>query len=327
MKGASRARSLMRKLLPPPLPEMAGAAGRTIIMYHGIAKSNFTKFNYRFIGTADFEKQLLFFKKHFNLVSVPDYFAGAGAKDKITAAITFDDGYANNHRYALPLLKKHAIPATIYVSTAIAAGLDILLPDLIDIFSALNSDVVNACGMIFKKNAQGYYFETKTGSLLREMEREWNIEQKKELRSVLFKKADFRNKKELQDYWQLLNSSEIKEISDSGLVSIGAHGISHHAMTFVAEKDIEKEIAYPKAYLEEIIGKSISGIAYPYGMYDRKHVDLAAKAGYTEQLAVDLQSPEDKNDKRLACRIGLYPNMHCNEQIASVVEHAKKNQG
>jgi len=41
----------------------------------------------------------------------------AGTLPKNAVAITFDDGFYNNHALGLPLLKKFGIPFTIYTSS------------------------------------------------------------------------------------------------------------------------------------------------------------------------------------------------------------------
>lgn len=89
-----------------------------ILMYHSVcpeaAKEN--KLN---ITTRAFEKQMRFLKKHrYNVITVEELAGLLLAKKKIppkTVAITFDDGYRDNYLYALPILKKYGLRATVFI--------------------------------------------------------------------------------------------------------------------------------------------------------------------------------------------------------------------
>jgi peptidoglycan/xylan/chitin deacetylase (PgdA/CDA1 family) len=71
------------------------------------------------MSTRAFEAQIDWLRARFDLVSMAEAQAriAAGRNRRPTACITFDDGYADNMRFAVPLLLKHKIPFTYFVAT------------------------------------------------------------------------------------------------------------------------------------------------------------------------------------------------------------------
>ena len=61
-----------------------------------------------------------FFRKYFRVVSLSEQIAGCRAGTDLggTLSITFDDGYRDNFEVAAPILKKHGLPATFFVTTS-----------------------------------------------------------------------------------------------------------------------------------------------------------------------------------------------------------------
>ncbi|WP_028114499.1 polysaccharide deacetylase family protein [Ferrimonas kyonanensis] len=72
------------------------------------------------VGIEQFEHQMAMVARHCTPVSLPSLMAGNIPKDaaKPLVAISFDDGYLDNHDNAVPVLERHGIPATFFVSTA-----------------------------------------------------------------------------------------------------------------------------------------------------------------------------------------------------------------
>lgn len=71
---------------------------------------------------AGFERQLIELKRRgyrFQPLSeIVDGIHKRGSEEQRSAAVTFDDGWVDNYRFALPVLKRLAIPATFFVTTA-----------------------------------------------------------------------------------------------------------------------------------------------------------------------------------------------------------------
>lgn len=69
------------------------------------------------VTPKQFDQQLSLLIKHgFRIVTISDYFQSDD--DTKLIALTFDDGYESVYEYALPILKKYDVPATVFVNPA-----------------------------------------------------------------------------------------------------------------------------------------------------------------------------------------------------------------
>jgi len=71
---------------------------------------------------------------------------------------------------------------------------------------------------------------------------------------------------------------EIRELDQSGIISIASHTQSHSDLT--KSKDAKKEIEDSKSELENFLGHPIITFVYPYGLHDSAAVLLVSRAGY-----------------------------------------------
>jgi peptidoglycan/xylan/chitin deacetylase (PgdA/CDA1 family) len=92
-----------------------------ILFYHRVADDYPNDWT---ISTRGFARQIDWLRRRFDLVSLSDAQARiAKGKNRVpTACITFDDGYADNLRFAIPLLLNKQIPFTYFVSTSHVLG-------------------------------------------------------------------------------------------------------------------------------------------------------------------------------------------------------------
>ena len=78
----------------------------------------------------------------------------------------------------------------------------------------------------------------------------------------------------------MLNPSQMKELSDSGLVEFGGHTNSHVNLKETDDAEAEKEILGNKEWIESIIGRPVTSFAYPFGHYTKRDMDILRKFGF-----------------------------------------------
>lgn len=71
--------------------------------------------------------------------------------------------------------------------------------------------------------------------------------------------------------------NQAKELSDSGLVSLQSHTVTHKPLATLSLEQIEMQLKESKETLEKLTGKTIHTIAYPTGSYDKRVIEIAKK--------------------------------------------------
>jgi peptidoglycan/xylan/chitin deacetylase (PgdA/CDA1 family) len=71
-----------------------------------------------------FERHLAWLREHCDVIPFREMLAAAARPDggRTAVAITFDDGYADNHEFALPLLRRYDVPVTIFLTAGLVDG-------------------------------------------------------------------------------------------------------------------------------------------------------------------------------------------------------------
>ena len=228
-------------------------------------------------------------------------------------AITFDDGYADNLYFARPVLERHAMPATVFITGAnIGSTYEYwwdelerillqpgLLPDQIQLTIAgklhtwdlgeasdyRQKDFDEYCGW----NVLETVDPTKRQSLYRS------------LCQLLHPLSDHECQRVLEDLrsiagmsrpgratQRVMTEAEIRQLAAGGLIEVGAHTMTHPVLSSLPIQLQQKEINDNKQQLQEILGSEVSGFSYPYGSrgdYTLETMKLVQESGFVYACA------------------------------------------
>ncbi|MBS1597818.1 MAG: polysaccharide deacetylase family protein [Bacteroidetes bacterium] len=296
------------------------ARGARIVLYHGICIDDPLRFNNIFLPVNTFREHIRFYKEHFNIISLDDFYQQRFSDDRFNICISFDDGYANNYRYVLPLLEQLKVPATFFITSIREAGYDILWNDFIGILGKYGPEKIEFRNEVFVKRRANQYVSVKTGEELKEMIRAQGFGIKKEMMETLYPLVSFRKNQSEEDYWLQMTEQEIFYLSNSKWATIGCHGYYHNDLAAIDIHDVETEMIQSKKYLERITGKRINSVAFPYGSYSRAVIDSAKKIGFTQLLATDFLLEEDRIDPSMRERFTVNPFISVNNQMIANIK-------
>lgn len=176
--------------------------------------------------------------------------------------LTFDDGYRDNLQYALPVLRKHEAPFTLYVPTALIAGEGLVwwqaLEDIIaanerlaladeshEIPTATRAEKQAAFARIY-----GRYRtipEPAREAALRALASKYGFDLAAHCRALMMD-------------WE-----ELAIFAAEPLCTIGAHTVHHFELSKLPEDEMRTEIAVSADILEKRFGARPRHLSYPIG--------------------------------------------------------------
>ena len=130
--------------------------------------------------------------------------------------------------------------------------------------------------------------------------------------------TDFKSDSREEDYWLQMTKIQIRELSASPLVTIGAHGYYHNDLSQISIGQAKDEMIRSKRYLEDITGKEVKALAFPYGAYTEEVKEEAKKIGFSQLLATQFLFQKDREDATMRERLTINPfisvinQMHAN---------------
>ena len=201
---------------------------------------------------------------------------------KRSIIITFDDGYEDNKSNALPILEHFDVPCTIFVTTGLIENTANLWwfeqEFIIGQINYIELDLKNSDIKIRQRIGsyqEKYILLNQLNQIFKSISPEEQLELMAEMRKMVTSKYSYKN--------QFLSWSDIKELSDHKLVTIGAHTIDHLVLATLPPDRLYQEIYTSKDIIENKIQKVVHHFAYPFGSKAQagsREFEACKQAGY-----------------------------------------------
>lgn len=290
------------------------ARGHCMLTYHGVCRSSPLRFNTLFVTAKTFEKHLQLYKEYCHILSPDDYFSGKFSNDRFNICLSFDDGFANNYSYVLPLLEQYKVPAIFFITGASRANQTVLWNDVLSAAYRYGPAALSFRGEQYTKDSNMRYISS-AGKPLADILRSVEHGEKEQLIAPL-KKLCRQNE---QEYWLQMNEEQVRVLAQNKWATIGCHGLYHDDMAFLTEEQLHTELALCKTNLSALAGKPVTALAFPYGSYTPNVIAAATQAGFTQLYADRFNHPADGQHPSLRERFTINPFINPVNQLYATI--------
>jgi peptidoglycan/xylan/chitin deacetylase (PgdA/CDA1 family) len=245
-----------------------------ILLYHRIIDESSKYLNKGAVvhhHINDFKREIPYFKRNFQILSMDEIVnhikLGKGFR-RPSIAITFDDGYLDSYTLAYPVLRKHRVPATIYLTTGLVGTLDRVWTEQIGLaFLETQKNHFNFSALFGDKTIPIKTKEEKeqANSDVSETLKLRPDDERRELIQKLFEKLEVSEKfGRVFGERMMLNWDEVQEMAKNG-ITIGSHSHTHPILSRMPIQKAKEEILNSKKILEKNVDIKVKHFSFPNG--------------------------------------------------------------
>jgi peptidoglycan/xylan/chitin deacetylase (PgdA/CDA1 family) len=234
-----------------------------VLCYHRIGTGGIPLFSE--LPSEIFEAQMRFLRRRYRVISLDELCEEMErpTRNGHAIAVTFDDGYRDLFTYALPVLQKYQIPATIFLPVvSIETG---QVPWYDRIFLTVS---------VFPKDDLEVTLDRPRRFRL--VSHKARLQAATEIVQYLRTLPDWRRREHCQNLEKrvilpceilrdrMLTWDQIRAMCRAG-ISFGSHTMTHAVVSQLTEAQLESELAESKRLLEQRIASPIRHFAFPFG--------------------------------------------------------------
>ncbi|MGH8853714.1 MAG: polysaccharide deacetylase family protein [Telluria sp.] len=276
---------LIKPILSALSPE-AGRARLSILIFHRVLPQPDPLFPGE-VDARQFDDMLGWVKNWFNVLPL-DEAVQRLANDSLparAAAITFDDGYADNHLHAMPILQRHGMSATFFIATSFLDGGCMWNDTIIEAVRKTRLDRIDLQDLGISPPPGGTHWVPGSpperaaliGAILGKVKYA-DPAQRRGIADVIAARLGVSFPDDL-----MMTSRQVQELRRGGM-QIGAHTHTHPILAKLGRDAARQEIMTSKHHLEALLDEPVTLFAYPNGRpsqdYVSETVDLLRELGF-----------------------------------------------
>ena len=261
-----------------------------VLMYHRVLPVGAESFSSDgiVVSPATFERHLSFLRRHFTPLDADGFMACAARREfpRRACLVTFDDGWFDNQRYALPLLKQFGVPAVLFVATGYVGTQATFWQEALTRLLFTASRSVPPVSSVLDEFGLGSLRSAADGEA-RRLAREFVTELKaappaevdrvREKIVVAMERQGLPAPRSGDD--RFLDWDSVRDLAASGHFTIASHAHSHRPLTKLGRSGAVEDLERSLCELERHgLGRPLM-CAYPNGDYDSDVTAAAREAG------------------------------------------------
>ena len=264
-----------------------------ILTYHGVLPASDIIDPYlcrNVVESREFGRQMGFLASHFTalpLAELAERLAAGKPLPKHAVAVTFDDGFRNNVTEAYPILKRHGVPGTIFLTTSfIGQGTRMLWTERVA--WVLRATPASEATLPLPDGPRHLDLASpsareRTARALLGLLKGLTAAARAEALDAFERHVPAPPGGPPPPRYAFLDWDEARRASGPDL-EFGSHTVTHPILSTLSDEDSASEIADSKAAIEDHLGRPCRLFAYPNGTradFSRREQDSLRRSGYS----------------------------------------------
>jgi len=299
--------------------------GVAILRYHSVQRPehNFYASPAIVLSPEDFERQVQYFVKNYNVISMDTVVECLKAGKPFLPngiVFTFDDGYADNYYYAYKILKKYGATGTFYLTAGCIGNEQPLW--LAEVHQLLRFTSQKGFEIVVDEVTHSYTLDGRMASVwciigqVTWLIKSYPIETRKRILQQLRDQLGYDEvQRKLPPIPVMLTWEQVREMTNNGMTA-GGHTMTHANLPSAKPESAYEEISLCKRVLEERLGVAVHHFSYPNGGCEQ-YFNAIIKT-YVQQAGFLSATTSQEGHVRSACDSLMLPRIRTGRELYDI---------